>query len=111
MTRLSETLERLTTTIQARKSADAGTSYTASLLQDPTRAAKKFGEEAVETVIAATLNDREGLVLESADLLYHWLVLITALDVSPDDVAEALNRREGVSGLVEKAKRPKSVED
>lgn len=111
MTRLSETVARLMETIKARKSADAGTSYTASLLQDPTRAAKKFGEEAVETVIAATLKDQEALVSESADLLYHWLVLITALDVSPDDVAEALNRREGVSGLVEKAKRPKTVED
>ena len=111
MTRLSETLERLLATIHARKAADAASSYTASLLQDPTRAAKKFGEEAVETVIAATLNDREALVSESADLLYHWLVLITALDVSPDDVALALSRREGVSGLVEKANRPKTGED
>ncbi len=107
MTRFSETLERLLATIQARKSAEAATSYTASLLQDPTKAAKKFGEEAVETVIAATLHDREALVSESADLLYHWLVLITALGVSPDDVADALSRREGVSGLVEKANRSK----
>ena len=111
MTSLSETLERLLTTIHARKSADAATSYTAGLLNDPARAAKKFGEEAVETVIAATLKDRQALVSESADLLYHWLVLITALDVSPNEIAEALNRREGLSGLVEKASRPKSPED
>jgi phosphoribosyl-ATP pyrophosphohydrolase len=110
MTRFSETLERLLATILARKSADAATSYTAALLRDPARAAKKFGEEAVETVIAAILNDKEALVSESADLLYHWLVLIAALDVSPDDVAAALTRREGVSGLVEKANRPKPSE-
>lgn len=105
MTRFSETLERLLATIKARRSADAATSYTAGLLNDPSRAAKKFGEEAVEAVIAATLRDRSAVISESADLLYHWLVLITALDVSPDDVAEALARREGVSGLAEKANR------
>lgn len=105
MTRLSETLERLLTTIEARKSADVSGSYTAGLLQDPTRAAKKLGEEAVETVIAATLGDRQAVVSESADLLYHWLVLITALDITPDQVADALKGREGVSGLVEKAGR------
>lgn len=107
MIRLSETLERLLATIHSRRSADAATSYTAGLLMDPTRAAQKFGEEAIETVIAATLNDRQALVSESADLLYHWLVLITALGVSADEVADALSRREGVSGLVEKANRPK----
>jgi len=111
MTRLSDTLERLLATILERKSADAATSYTAALLQDRSRAAKKFGEEAVETVIAATLNDKAAVVSESADLLYHWLVLITALDVSPDEVAQALSRREGVSGLVEKANRPGSLEE
>ena len=107
MTRFTETLERLAATIQARKGADPSSSYTAKLLSDGVeRAAKKFGEEAVEAVIAAAQGDQDGLAAESADLIYHWLVLLTRAGVSLDDVAAKLEAREGTSGLAEKASRP-----
>jgi phosphoribosyl-ATP pyrophosphohydrolase len=105
MSRFAETLERLAATIAARKTADAGTSYTAQLLADPARAAKKLGEEAVETVIAALGADKDALAAESADLIYHWLVVLAAAGVSLDDVAAKLEAREGTSGLDEKASR------
>jgi phosphoribosyl-ATP pyrophosphohydrolase len=106
MSRLSEVLDRLAATIEARKGADGGASYTAQLLSDPTRAAKKLGEEAVETVIAAGQRNPDAIAAESADLLYHWLVLLAATGVSTDAVAEKLEAREGQSGLAEKASRP-----
>ena len=106
MSRLSETLDRLAATIEARKGADPKSSYTAQLLADPARAAKKLGEEAVETVIAAGQRDPDAIAAESADLLYHWLVLLAASGVSTDAVAEKLAAREGQSGLAEKASRP-----
>jgi phosphoribosyl-ATP pyrophosphohydrolase len=106
MSRLASVLERLAATIEARKGADAGASYTAQLLSSPTRAAKKLGEEAVETVIAALQSDPDALAAESADLLYHWLVVLAASGVSLDDVAAKLEAREGTSGLTEKASRP-----
>lgn len=106
MDRLSETLQRLQATIEARRGADPATSYTAALLAGgPARAAKKFGEEAVETVIAALERDADALAAESADLIYHWLVLLAACGVSPDAVADKLAAREGRSGLEEKAGR------
>lgn len=106
MSRFSDTLERLAATIEARKSADPESSYTAKLLSGGIdRPAKKFGEEAVETVIAAAQGDKPGLAAESADLIYHWLVLLAASGVSLDDVAAKLEAREGVSGLAEKASR------
>ncbi len=105
MKRLAETLTRLQATIAARAGADPGASYTAKLLGDPALAAKKLGEEAIETVIAATQGDRDAVAAESADLLYHWLVLLQASGVSPDAVAEKLEAREGRSGLDEKASR------
>ena len=107
MKRLAEALIRLQATIAARRGADAGTSYTARLLADPELAAKKLGEEAVETVIAAVKGDPDALAAESADLLYHWLVTLEAAGVSPDAVAAKLEAREGRSGLDEKASRPK----
>ena len=108
MQRLTETLIRLQATIDARRGADPSTSYTAKLLTEgPARAAKKFGEEAIETVIAAAQGDADALAGESADLLYHWLVLLAAAGVSPEAVAEKLEAREGQSGLAEKASRPK----
>jgi phosphoribosyl-ATP pyrophosphohydrolase len=106
MSRLTEVLDRLAATIEARKGADAASSYTAQLLADPARAAKKLGEEAVETVIAAGQRDPDAIAAESADLLYHWLVLLAATGVSTDAVAEKLEAREGTSGLTEKASRP-----
>ena len=106
MSQFSDTLERLAATIAARKGADPASSYTAKLLADgPERCAKKFGEEAVETVIAAVSGDKEAVASESADLLYHWLVLLAASGISLDDVATMLQAREGRSGLEEKASR------
>lgn len=99
-------LDRLFETIRARKSADPESSYTAKLLaRGVPKCAQKFGEEAVETVIAATAGDREAVISESADLLYHWLVLLEACGVRPEEVYAALAKREGTSGLAEKAAR------
>lgn len=103
--RFAEVLQRLAATIAARRAADQGSSYTAQLLSDPARAAKKLGEEAVETVIAAIGTDKDALAAESADLVYHWLVVLAAAGVSLDDVAAKLESREGTSGLAEKASR------
>ena len=107
MDKLAATLSRLRATIAARKGADPGLSYTAKLLAGgPSLAAKKMGEEAIETVIAAIQNDPDALAAESADMLYHWLVLLEAAGVSPDAVADKLAAREGTSGIAEKASRP-----
>jgi phosphoribosyl-ATP pyrophosphohydrolase len=105
MSRFTDVIGRLAATIESRRGGDASTSYTAQLLSDLDRAAKKMGEEAVETVIAAEQGDRDGLTHESADLIYHWLVVIAAAGVSLDEVAERLEAREGMSGLAEKAGR------
>lgn len=106
MQRLSEVLARLQATIAARKGADPSSSYTAKLLAGgPGKAAKKLGEEATETVIAAIQGDKDALAAESADLLYHWLVLLEAAGVTTDAVAEKLASREGTSGIDEKASR------
>ncbi len=106
MSRFSETLDRLAATIDARKGADPASSYTARLLSEGVeRRAKKFGEEAVEAVIAAAAGDNDALAGESADLIYHWLVLLAGQGVSLDSVAAKLEAREGRSGLEEKASR------
>ena len=111
MSELGDVLARLEATIAARKGADPASSYTAKLLAGgPAVAAKKLGEEAVETVIAATQNDADALAAESADLLYHWLVLLAASGVSLNAVAEKLRAREGRSGLEEKASRGQSTD-
>lgn len=102
-------LDRLFEVIAARKGADAASSYTAKLFSKGVPAcAQKLGEEAVETVIAAMAGDRKAAISESADLLYHWLVLIAALGLDPADVYAELERREGRSGLDEKAARAQS---
>ncbi len=101
------TLEQLAATIQARKSADPDTSWTARLLaKGPEKAAEKFGEEAIEAIIEAVKGDRAALTREAADVLYHLLVMLTARDVTLDDVLAELERRQGTSGLAEKAARP-----
>ncbi len=106
MSRFAETLERLEAVIASRKGADPQSSYTAKLLgEGPERAAKKFGEEAVETIIAAIQKDPDAVAAESADVIYHWLVLLAAAGVSLDQVAAKLEAREGTSGLAEKASR------
>lgn len=103
---LGDVLNRLYQTIEARKGAAPEQSYTASLLAaGPARCAKKLGEEAVEAAIAGAMGDKVSLTDEAVDVLYHLLVLMAAADVSPDDVAAALAKREGVSGHDEKAGR------
>ncbi len=102
------TLEDLARTIAARKGADPSSSYTAKLFsKGVNKCAQKLGEEAVETVIAATTGNDKEVVTESADLLYHLLVLWAATDTDPAEVMAELARREGTSGLDEKAARPK----
>ena len=103
--RLTDVLQRLSATIEARKGGDPSVSYTAKLLSDPALAAKKLGEEAVETVIAAVAQGPDALAADSADLLYHWLALMAASGVPLDAVAEKLEAREGTSGIAEKASR------
>ena len=100
------TLADLERIIAERSSASPNDSWTAKLLaKGPTRVAKKLGEEAVETVIAAVENDKEALIGESADLLYHLLVLLRARGVLVQDVLDELERRRAQSGLSEKAAR------
>lgn len=102
-------LDALFEVIATRKGANADTSYTARLLsRGVEKCAQKLGEEAVETVLAAATRDKAGVISESADLLYHWLVLLAALELDPRDVYAELGRREGLSGLDEKASRPKT---
>lgn len=104
----NDTLARLEATIRERRTADPGSSYVAKLTaKGRAKIAQKLGEEAVETVIAAMADDRAGVVSESADLLFHLTVLLADMGVSLDDVCAELDRREGVSGLTEKAARPK----
>jgi phosphoribosyl-ATP pyrophosphohydrolase len=109
MSRFSDALARLQATIEARKAADPASSYTAKLLAGgPPLAAKKFGEEAIETALAAIQSDPDAIAAESADLIYHWLVLLAACGVGLDAVAAKLEAREGRSGIDEKASRPAS---
>lgn len=102
---LADQLSRLQTVMEARREADPASSYTAQLLRDPARAAKKLGEEAVELAIAAVQGDPDAVAAESADLLYHWVALLSACGVAPEAVAAVLRAREGRSGLEEKASR------
>lgn len=102
-------LHDLESTILSRKSADTDSSWTAKLLsKGPEKCAEKFGEEAIEAIIAAAKNDRENLTYEAADVLYHLLVMLAARDVQIDDVLTELARRQGLSGLAEKAARPQT---
>jgi phosphoribosyl-ATP pyrophosphohydrolase len=99
-------LERLAAVIAARKGADPDTSWTAQLLaRGPEKCAEKFGEEAVEAIIAAVKGDKAALTAEAADVLYHLLVMLSARDVTLADVLDELARREGTSGVAEKAGR------
>jgi phosphoribosyl-ATP pyrophosphohydrolase len=99
-------LDRLAATIAARKGADPDTSWTAKLLaKGPEKCAEKFGEEAVEAIIEAVKGDRAKLTAEAADVVYHLLVMLAARDVTLADVLAELERREGTSGMAEKAAR------
>jgi phosphoribosyl-ATP pyrophosphohydrolase len=100
-------LERLFATVEARRGTDPDTSYTARLLaRGPAAIAKKVGEEAVETVLEAVQANPGRLAAESADLLYHLVVLWAACGLRPEAVWAALEAREGRSGIAEKAARP-----
>lgn len=104
----SFTLADLEARIAARAAASPDESWTAKLLAaGPERCAKKLGEEAVEAVIAAVTGDRDELIAESADLIYHLLVVLKARDVALQDVLSQLEARTATSGLAEKAARPR----
>jgi phosphoribosyl-ATP pyrophosphohydrolase len=99
-------LDRLFVTVAARRGADPATSYTAKLLtQGTARIAQKLGEEAVEAVIAAVGGEHEALIGESADLLYHLMVLWEDAGIAPAQVWATLEARTGLSGIAEKASR------
>lgn len=100
-------LDELFAEIETRRAADPGDSYTAQLLADMPRAARKLGEEAVETAIAALSGSDQEVIAEMADLTYHFLVLLAARGLTPAQVIAVLQQREGVSGLTEKAARIK----
>ena len=100
------TLDKLAQTIAQRASADPDSSWTAKLLaKGPEKCAEKFGEEAVEAIIEAVKDDKAKLSSEAADVLFHLLVMLESRDVAFSDVLEELERREGTSGIVEKAAR------
>jgi phosphoribosyl-ATP pyrophosphohydrolase len=99
-------LQRLAATIEARRGADPESSWTAKLLaKGPETAAEKFGEEAIEAIVEAVKGDRERLVAEAADVLYHLLVMCAARGVTLAEIEAELARREGRSGIEEKSSR------
>ncbi len=105
-----EVLDRLWTVVMDRRTADPAHSHSARLLARGTaKVAQKFGEEAVECLIEAALGNRAALISESADVLYHLLVMWVAAGIEPADVWSELHRREGVSGVLEKAMRSRAA--
>jgi phosphoribosyl-ATP pyrophosphohydrolase len=103
-------LDRLWSVVVSRRAADPAVSHSARLLaRGTTKVAQKFGEEAVECLIEAVAGNRDALIAESADVLYHLIVLWVSAGVGPDDVWGELARREGISGIAEKASRAKPL--
>ena len=103
---LYETLERIAATIEERKNGNVKTSYVAKLLSEGEDSVlKKIGEEATETVLAAKSGDRLALVRETADLWFHSMIVLARHGLGPADVLAEMHRREGISGLDEKAGR------
>lgn len=103
---MSDILSRLADTLEARKQADPAGSYVARLYSKGLDSIlKKIGEEATETVVAAKNGDRRQIVYETADLWFHCLVMLASQGVRPEEVLDELARREGLSGLAEKAAR------
>ena len=101
-------LTRLAKKIESRKGGDEKKSYAAKLFKrGPEKCAEKFGEEAIEAIIAAAKGDKKNLTEEAADVLFHLLVMINARDVKYEDVLKELERREGKSGIIEKQERKK----
>ncbi len=108
----NDTLARLAEVIESRRSADPDRSYVARLFaRAPDAILKKIGEEATETVMAAKDGVRERIVAETADLWFHSLVMLAHYRLGPADVLAELERREGLSGLAEKAARPAQARD
>lgn len=105
MQRFFEALQHLNETIEARRGADPASSWTARLLSDPALCAKKVGEEAVETALAAVQHDPKALAHESADLIYHLMVLLAGAGVPLSEVAAQLEARQAKSGIEEKRAR------
>jgi phosphoribosyl-ATP pyrophosphohydrolase len=102
----ADVLDRLFAVVTERRQADPAVSHSARLLsRGVTKVAQKFGEEAVECLIEAVAGDRNAVVAESADVLYHLIVLWVASGVHADQVWAELHRREGISGIIEKASR------
>lgn len=107
MKKLTDMFERLFVIFDERKNANPEESYVAKMyLKGRSKIAKKVGEEGVEVALAAVENKERGLVKESADLLFHLLLLWHQAGVKPEDVAAELARREGTSGIAEKKSRP-----
>lgn len=105
---MDDILDTLEATIRARKGADPASSYVAKLFgKGRAKIAQKVGEEATEVVIAAVSETPQALTGEAADLLFHLLVLLADAGLSLDDVRAELRRREGLSGIDEKAARPR----
>ncbi len=103
------TLDQLAQTIAERAKADPDSSWTAKLLaKGPEKCAEKFGEEAVEAIIEAIKDDRQGLISESADVLFHLLVMLQSRGIALDEVLAELAKRQGTSGIAEKAARKPS---
>lgn len=103
---MNDILDRLAETLESRKASDPSASYVAKLYaKGLDTVLKKIGEEATETVIAAKGGDREQIVYEMADLWFHCLVLLAQQGLHPQDVLRELARREGISGIAEKAAR------
>jgi len=101
-----DTLERLYKIVEERRGADPKESYVAKRLKQGTaKIAQKLGEEAVETIIAAMQKNREEIIDESADMLFHWLLLLADAGINPSEVMKELDSRAGISGLDEKARR------
>lgn len=106
---MSDILDRLAEMLEARKSADPQSSYVAKLYAKGLDSIlKKVGEEAAETIIAAKDGDREQIIYETADLWFHTLVMLAQTGLHPNDVLNELARREGLSGIAEKAARKES---
>ena len=105
---MSDILDRLAATLEARKQASPDSSYVARLYAKGTDAIlKKIGEEATETVLAAKSGDRLALVRETADLWFHSMIVLARHGIGPADVLAEMHRREGISGIDEKAARKK----
>jgi len=98
-------LQQLTDVLEARKSQSPDASYVASLYAKPDKMLQKIGEEAVETIIAAKNGDREQIIYETADLWFHSMVMLSANDLTFQDILHELERRFGLSGHREKAAR------